>query len=68
MRVEDAFERGAPVRMRATKLVLPIGKIIVAQVCVVACASENALERKTSVTADSAAAGGRKRVCGSCAG
>lgn len=42
MRVEDAFERGAPVRIRAAKLVLPIGKIIVAQVCVVACASENA--------------------------
>lgn len=32
--VEDAFGRGAPVRIRSDKLLLPIWKLIVAQVCV----------------------------------
>lgn len=61
IRVEGAFERGAP-----GKVVLPIGKLIVAHMCVVAYASENALWGKSSVTADSAAAGGEESLRSVC--
>lgn len=50
--VEDAFERGAPARIHSDKLVLPIWKRMVAQVCVAVKAAKLHSKEKTSVTAE----------------